>query len=91
MGQYDSNERCGPWDIFFEKILLYILQMIVFSMCAKEAEFEEIYACERSSTMCDLIGKILTANQCDSNITVIGKNSTELVMGRDFLERYSVL
>lgn len=59
-------------------------------MCAKEAKFEEIYACERSSTMCDLIGKILAANQCDNKITLIGKNSTELILGRDFPERYAV-
>lgn len=63
----------------------------ILSIFAKEAKFRDVYACERSSTMCDLIERVVVANQCQDDITIIAKNSTELISGTDFPERVDLL
>lgn len=67
---------------------MYKFSVFYCSIFAKEAKFRDVYACERSSTMCDLIERVIVANQCQDDITIIAKNSTELISGTDFPERY---
>ncbi|XP_062610319.1 protein arginine N-methyltransferase 9-like [Saccostrea cucullata] len=63
----------------------------ILSMFARKAKFKNIYACERSRTMCDLIEKILVANNCEEEVMLIPKNSTELILGKDIPERLDLL
>lgn len=67
---------------------MYKFGVFYCSIFAKEAKFRDVYACERSSTMCDLIERVVIANQRQDDITIIAKNSTELISGTDFPERY---
>ena len=37
--------------------------------------------------MCDLMRRVIAANHCQEKISIIEKNSTELIIGTDFPNR----
>lgn len=59
----------------------------MFSLFAMKAGMTEIYACEKSRTMCEIANDVFTANKAKNKITIIPKLSTDLSVGIDLPHR----